>query len=221
MDQFARRRAAPILSRRWLIAGAGAALLVGGRAARAACPPTARQPEGPFYPVAIVEHDGDLTRVAGATGRAAGEVIAVTGRVTDAACRPLPGAVIELWQANMHGRYDHPRDAAGGRPLDPAFQGYARLTADADGAYRFVTIIPGAYPASADWVRPPHIHFKAHATGLASLTTQMYFAGHPLNDADALLAPLAPERRAALEVRFDAAGTDGAPTGRFDLILGA
>ena len=208
-------------SRRGVLMGltAGAATLAAGRAAKAACALTAAQLDGPFYPVVIDEQDWDLTRVSGGTGRAQGEVIEVTGQVRDANCRPVPNCVIEVWQANIHGRYDHPRDRAEDRPLDPNFQGYARLATDGDGAYRFVTILPGSYPAMGDWVRPPHIHFKAQAPFNPSVTTQMYFAGDPLNDIDLLLAPLSPAQRATLEVSFDTVKADGVRSGTFDLVL--
>ncbi|MEE8505163.1 MAG: protocatechuate 3,4-dioxygenase [Kiloniellales bacterium] len=211
------------LSRRRLLTGltAGVALLATGRGARAACALTAHQMDGPFYPVAVQENDWDLTRVSGGSGRAEGEVIEVTGQVLDAQCKPLAGCVIEVWQANVHGRYAHPRDRGEDRLLDPNFQGYARLPTDKNGNYRFVTITPGSYPAMGDWIRPPHIHFKVHAPFNPSVTTQMYFAGHPLNDKDLLLAPLGPAERAALEVSFDKVGADGVRRGIFNPILGA
>ncbi len=209
-------------SRRNILTGmiAGAALVATGRAAKAACALTPSQIDGPFYPMAIQDYDWDLTRVSVGNGRAQGEVIEVTGRVLDAKCQPLPGCVIEVWQANVHGRYSHPRDEGKGRSLDPNFQGYARLPTDKDGRYRFLTITPGAYAAMGDWIRPPHIHFTVHAPFNPSVTTQMYFAGHPLNAKDLLLAPLSPAQRASLEVGFDTVKADGICTGTFNLALG-
>ncbi len=211
------------VGRRRVLAGltAGAALLATGRAAKAACLLSPPQPEGPFYPVAIGEDDWDLTRVAGGSGRAEGEVIEVTGQILDDGCKPLAGSIVEVWQANTHGLYDHPRDRPRGRAFDPNFQGYARLTADRDGRYRFVTIIPGAYPAARDWVRPPHIHFKVHGPVGRSITTQMYFAGHPLNDTDLILARLSPAERRLVEVAFDTKTADGRRRGAFNPVLGA
>jgi protocatechuate 3,4-dioxygenase beta subunit len=103
--------------------------------------------------------------------------------------------------------------------LDPNFQGYARIVTDKDGRYRFLTIIPGPYPAIGDWVRPRHIHFKVHAPFNPPVNTQMYFAGEPLNDKDLLLAPLSPEQRASREVSFDTVRADGIRTGVFNPIL--
>ena len=216
--QVAKRR----LSRRRLLTGltAGAALLATGRHARAACALTAPQMDGPFYPVAVQENDWDLTRVSGGSGRAEGEAIEITGQVLDAQCKPLAGCVIEVWQANVHGRYAHPRDQSKDRPLDPNFHGYARLPNDKDGRYRFVTIVPGSYAAMGDWIRPPHIHFKVHAPFNTSVTTQMYFAGHPLNEKDLLLAPLSPAERKTLEVSFDSRNADGMRRGIFNPVLG-
>lgn len=209
------------LSRRHIVTGmiVGAGWIATGRVASAACALTSHQIDGPFYPQAIKDHDWDLTTVSGGTGRAEGEVIEVTGQVLDAKCRPLPGSVLEVWQANVRGRYNHPGDKLTDRPLDPNFQGYARLATDKDGRYRFLTIIPGSYPAIGDWVRPPHIHFTAHAPFNPSVTTQMYFAGEPLNDKDLLLAPLSPEQRASLEVSFDTVKADGVRAGVFTLVL--
>ena len=206
------------LSRRNILTGmiAGVTLVATGRAAKAACALTPFQVDGPFYPLAIQDYDWDLTSVSGRTGRAEGEVIEVTGQVLDAKCQPLPGSVLELWQANVRGRYNHPGDKLTERPLDPNFQGYARIATDKDGRYRFLTIIPGSYPAIGDWVRPPHIHFKVHAPFNPSVTTQMYFAREPLNDKDLLLAPLSPEQRASLEVSFDTVRADGIRTGVFN-----
>ena len=216
------RAASYHLSRRKILTGmtASAALLATSRVATAACALTPPQLDGPFYPMAIQDYDWDLTRVSGGNGRAQGEVIEVTGRVLDATCQPLPGCVIEVWQANVHGRYSHPRDEGKGRSLDPNFQGYARLPTDKDGRYRFLTITPGSYAAMGDWIRPPHIHFTVHAPFNPSVTTQMYFAGDPLNAKDLLLAPLSPAQRASLEVGFDTVKADGIRTGTFNLALG-
>jgi protocatechuate 3,4-dioxygenase beta subunit len=141
---------------------------------------------GPFYPVVKPLHQGtDLTIIPGKAGRAAGQVIHVMGRVVNPQGQPVQGARVEIWQANTHGRYTHPSDT-NPAPLDPNFEGFAVLTTDAEGRYRFKTIKPGAYPANPNWMRPPHIHF--HVTGMSNrVITQMYFPGEPLNDKDLLL----------------------------------
>jgi protocatechuate 3,4-dioxygenase beta subunit len=181
--------------------GFSAAAALAGRA-RSLEPltPTPRQTAGPFYPVdKPLDRDADLTQVRGRAGRAAGQVVHVMGRVLDSGGRPLAGVTIEVWQANAHGRYAHPGDD-NPAPLDPNFEGYATLTTDAEGRYRFKTIKPGAYPAGRTR-RPPHIHFDVRGP-TDRLVTQMYFAGEPLNDTDGVLGNLG-ERRDRLIVALE------------------
>jgi protocatechuate 3,4-dioxygenase beta subunit len=168
------------------IAGFVLASRWGGALARNLLPATPAQTSGPFYPtLRPLDQDMDLTVVAGRSGRAKGQVIHLTGRVLDSNGKPVPGARIELWQANAGGRYDHPDDA-NPEPLDPDFQGFATQLTDAEGRYRFKTIKPGAYPmnpANPVNVRPPHIHLDVVAAD-EHLVTQMYFPGEKLNTQD-------------------------------------
>ena len=186
------------MSRRHLlglaVAGGGLAMAGGVRAVFAqALRRTPDQILGPFYPVVKpLDQDADLTTIAGKPGRAEGQVIHVMGRVVTVAGHPVPGARLEIWQANTHGRYTHPSDT-NPAPLDPHFEGFAVLTTDAEGRYRFKTIKPGAYPAGPDRMRPPHIHFEV--TGQSNrLVTQLYFAGEPLNDTDPFLQGVGPNK---------------------------
>lgn len=183
---------------------------------------TPAQAEGPFYPVKDQpDKDLDLTRIAGHGKTAQGDVIVVEGRVSSESGEPLAGALVDVWQANKFGRYAHERDP-NPAPLDPDFQGWGQVLTDAEGHYRFRTIKPGAYGALDDWTRPPHIHFKAARRGYHELTTQMYFAGEPLNGRDRLLQALTQDEQARLVVAFDA-GDDphDVPHGRFDIVLRA
>ena len=121
--------------------------------------------------------ENDLTQ-----GGPVGERITVTGRLLGSDGRPVPGALIEVWQANAAGRYRH-RDDRWPAPLDPGFTGGGRTVTDDEGRYRFVTIKPGPYPWGNHpnaW-RPAHIHFSAIGTAFDErLVTQMYFPGDPL-----------------------------------------
>ena len=119
-----------------------------------------------------------------------GQLMIVTGRVLDEAGRPVPETLVELWQANTAGKYNHPADEFQA-PVDPRFSGCGRCITDADGRYQFTTIKPGAYPVqhTGNWWRPPHIHFSLFGpTFLTRLVTQMYFPGDPLNEIDHILA---------------------------------
>jgi len=154
--------------------------------------PTPANALGPFYPAQKpADSDADLTRVDGHAQRAAGTILYVTGRVIDTKGKPLGGAELELWQANAFGRYIHPADTDASGALDPNFQGYGRLRADADGNYRIKTIKPPPYSG-----RTPHIHFNVASSGTA-LTTQMFFEGEPLNERDFLYRHLGRDDRRA------------------------
>ncbi len=145
--------------------------------------PTPLQTIGPFFPADRVwDHDSDLTRVRGKQGRAKGEVYYVAGRVTDIKGEPVPGAEIEIWQANAAGKYRHGADE-NPAPIDPNLEGFAIVRTDDDGQYRFKTIKPGAYGAGFNVTRPPHIHVDV--TGQRSrLISQMYFPGDPEQEKD-------------------------------------
>ena len=204
----------PISRRGLLGVGAGAAaglvakrLGAEGPMQPACTEPTAAQTAGPYYPTHDRQDENpDLTRVRGRSGRAEGDIIVVHGKVLDEACRPVEGALVEIWQANKHGRYDHEKDAENPRPFDPNFQYWAEMLTDAEGRYRFRTIKPGAYPAGdGGWVRPPHIHFRLSRRGYHELVTQMYFAGEELNDADLILKELPLKDRDSVTVALQPA----------------
>lgn len=185
--------------------------------------PTPRQTGGPFYPTKRGEADPDLTQVQDRGGRAAGEVISVRGRVLDQEKKPIADAVVEIWQANSYGRYDHERDAGNPRQLDPNFQGWAEILTNERGEYGFKTIKPGSYPVDGrgGWTRPPHIHFKVSRRGYHEITTQMYFADEPLNERDGIRNALSPAERESVTVRFQpgANADTSARAGNFDITL--
>jgi protocatechuate 3,4-dioxygenase, beta subunit len=138
---------------------------------------------GPFYPLLKpLDQDADLTTVKGRAGHAQGPVIHLAGRVVDLKGKPVAGAQVEIWQANMHGRYTHPIDR-NPASLDPNFEGYGVQATDGQGRFRFKTIKPGAYPSQAAGMRTPHIHFQVTADS-TRLVTQMYFEGEKLNETD-------------------------------------
>jgi protocatechuate 3,4-dioxygenase beta subunit len=207
----------PKFTRRSMIAAAASAVTGTVLAQTMALTPS--NPEGPFYPKVVkADRDTDLTLINGHRKRAEGQVIRVTGEVLDHDGQPVEGALVDIWQANAHGRYDHPDDPAAA-PLDPDFQGRGVVRTDARGRYSFVTIKPGAYAAGGegDWQRPPHIHFKVSHKDYEPLTTQMYFAGESLNDADRLLQSVPEEERELLIVEFDESGS--VPRGHFPIVL--
>ena len=206
------------MNRRKMMMGLAAGALA-APAAAAAARPTPANPEGPFYPVHDqADRDMDLTRIAGHSERALGEVIRVMGQVVDEAGNPVADALVDIWQANAAGRYRHEKDTASA-PLDPNFQGWGMVRTDEEGRYSFLTIKPGAYAVDGNWSRPPHIHFKVARRGYHELTTQMYFAGEQLNDSDRLLQSVKEADRQSLVVGFSE--LDGVPQGHFQIVLAA
>ena len=152
----------------------------------------------------------DLTTLDG-KGRALGKPLRIVGRVTDTTGRALPGLLVEIWQTNSHGRYHHPHDDSAA-PLDPNFRGYGRATTGIDGGYRFVTIIPVAYPG-----RTPHVHFRLSRGERELLVTQMYLPdANAANARDGLFMSL---REAARRRLVGVPERDAADTLRFDIVL--
>lgn len=167
--------------------------------------------------------DDDLTRNARRNGEPLGERIVVTGRVLDETGRPVPEALVEVWQANAAGRYPQINDQHDA-PLDPNFLGAGRCATDSNGRYRFVTVKPGAYPwGNHDnaW-RPAHIHFSLFGPSLATrIVTQMYFPGDPLLDLDPIFQAVPAAARPRLISAFSLAHTtpEWALGYEFDIVL--
>ena len=149
-----------------------AALLLAAGAWAASLAPTPEQTLGPFYPGVLPEdRDADLVVIKGRPAPAQGPVLHLTGSVRDTNGDPVADALVEIWQADVYGRYLLPKDGAPGR-RDPNFQGYGQARTDAAGAYRFRTIRPVPYES-----RPPHIHFQITHPRYRPLVTQMYAVG--------------------------------------------
>jgi protocatechuate 3,4-dioxygenase beta subunit len=139
-------------------------------------------------------------------GEPLGERITVAGRVLDGDGRPVRNQLIELWQANSGGRYQHKRDQHPA-PLDPNFTGFGRAITGDDGSYLFRTVKPGPYPwlnHTNAW-RPAHIHFSLFGSQFTQrLVTQMYFPGDPLFALDPIYQSIVdPGARARLIGRYD------------------
>jgi len=186
-------------------------------------PHTLSEVTGPLFGHEEVgETDNDLTRQH--AGEPLGERITVSGRVLDGNGRPVPNALIEVWQCNAAGRYRHRIDQHNA-PLDPNFTGAGRTLTDAQGNYRFITIKPGPYPWENHpnaW-RPSHVHFSLYGTAFATrLVTQMYFPGDPLMPFDPIFNSVCDERaRQRTIARFDMNRTEPgwALAFRYDIVV--
>jgi len=190
------------LSRRTLLAGAGVALMPFASAHAAGLVPTPAQTEGPFYPAGFpADMDNDLVQVRGQAARAMGQVLHLQGRVIDLGGGARNGAMVEIWQCDAQGIYDHPRQPGRDR-RDAAFQGYGRMLVDAGGRYSFRTLKPVAYPG-----RTPHIHLKVATADGRMLTSQFYVAGDPQNERDGIFrnAARSPGQRERIEMKLEPA----------------
>lgn len=207
------------MPRRALIVGASIGLLPLDSSVAAGLVATPRQTEGPFYPVSFpTDMDNDLVQVRGQAARAMGAVLHLDGRVLDLSGQPVQGALVEIWQCDAQGIYDHPRQS-GRERRDTAFQGYGRMIAAADGRYSFRTLKPVAYPG-----RTPHIHFKVATSSGGTLTSQFYLAGEQANERDGVFraAIRDPRQRELIEMRLvPAPGLEaGAFAATRDIIVG-
>ena len=124
----------------------------------------------------------------------AGQPIELIGLVLTRACKPVPGALLDFWQADARGEYDN-----------SGFRLRGHQFSDAEGRYRLRSVVPGAYPG-----RTRHIHVKVQPRGGRVLTTQLYFPGEAKNRSDGLF-------RKALLVRT--AKNAGWIAGRFDFVI--
>lgn len=169
----------------------------------------------------IADLDNDLTRQS--DGEPIGQRIIVQGQVRDSDGRAVPGALVEVWQANSAGRYAHERDQRPA-PLDPHFAGLGRTLTDDQGRYTFTTVRPGAYPWGNHhnaW-RPAHIHFSLFGRAFTQrLVTQMYFPDDPLMAYDPIALSVPETSRGRLVSAFSMADTkpDWALAYDFDIVL--
>jgi len=205
-------------SRRALIVAAGASLLPLHPTLAAALIATPSQTEGPFYPTALpADTDNDLVQVRGQAAQAMGTVLHLQGRVLDLNGRPVEGALVEIWQCDAQGIYDHPGQP-GRERRDSAFQGYGRMMA-ADGRYSFRTLKPVAYPG-----RTPHIHVRVATAGGGLLTSQFYIAGEPGNERDGIFRAAARDLRQRERIEMRLAPAPGLETGALattmDIVVG-
>jgi protocatechuate 3,4-dioxygenase beta subunit len=149
---------------------------------------TLRQTEGPYFKPSSPER-AELVEVG-----MAGQPIELVGFVLSRACKPLPGALLDFWQADDKGQYDN-----------SGFRLRGHQFADAEGRYRLRSIVPGAYVG-----RTRHIHVKVQPRGGRLLTTQLYFPGEPKNRSDGLFRP---------ELQLRTTRNAGLLAGRFDFVL--
>ncbi len=181
-------------------------------------PLTSSQTVGPFFAPALLREDACrnvLTRQ-----ETAGERIRIVGHVFAGDGVPVPDAMVEIWQANAHGRYNHAADQ-GSAALDPSFLGFGRSGTDEDGGYWFETVRPGAVPFDGELLQAPHICVTVFARGLLNhVVTRLYFEDEPTNAGDPVLQSVPEGRRETLLARREPGKTvETVVVYRFDIVL--
>lgn len=150
--------------------------------------PTVAETEGPFFKPKSPQRS-DLRELG-----TKGKQFELSGFVMTKNCRPLRGAVVDLWHADENGEYDN-----------IGFRYRGHVMTEPDGAFRFHTIVPAPYPG-----RTRHYHVKVHAPGSRLLTTQLYFPREPQNLRDSLFKH---------ELLMRVPDTGDGHAGRFDFVL--
>ena len=174
---------------------------------------TPSQTVGPFFHFALAKFEGPVL----VADKTKGERITIEGRVLDGDGHPLNDAMIEIWQANAEGRYDHPEDKQD-KPLDPNFHGFGRSATGNDGHYSFQTIRPGPVPGPGNTMQAPHVNITVFARGmLKHLVTRMYFEDEKLNADDPILGRISDRARRSTLIARRKNGKDAPFV--FDIVL--
>jgi protocatechuate 3,4-dioxygenase, alpha subunit len=155
---------------------------------------TTSQTVGPFFKIGLDWLNRDDLVGPGVSG----ERFTIEGTVLDGDSKPVPDALLEIWQANSHGKYAHPEDTQK-KTVEPGFTGYGRIPTDDQGRFRFTTIKPGPVPGPDGKSQAPHIVVSVFARGLLRrLVTRIYFPHEPTNASDFALNQVEPARRGTL-----------------------
>jgi catechol 1,2-dioxygenase len=145
---------------------------------------TPRTIEGPLYVEGAPLCEGEARLDDGSD--TSSTAMLMEGRVLDLDGTPIAGAIVDIWHANAVGFYSH------FGPTQSAFNLRRRIRVDAEGRYRFRSILPSGYACPPDGAtqklldllgrhgqRPAHVHFMVSAPGFRTLTTQINIAGDP------------------------------------------
>jgi protocatechuate 3,4-dioxygenase alpha subunit len=187
---------------------------------------TASQTAGPYVHIGLAPHAAGFDIFENnfgpvmTTPKTKGERIRIEGTVIDGSGATVRDALIECWQANADGKYDHPGDRQPGKAIDPTFRGWGRACTDFEtGLYRFETIKPGAAMGRDGRLMAPHVNLWIVARGInIGLHTRLYFGDEAAaNAADAVLGLVDAGRRPTLIAQRE--HRDGGTVYRFDVRL--
>lgn len=172
---------------------------------------TPSQTVGPFLHLGLEWADGPYVVPPSTPG-----ALRIAGYVFDGRGEPVPDAMVETWQADPAGRFDHPDDPRGAaKPSVPGFRGFGRSTTDQLGRWWVLTVKPGLLPTPSGEVEAPHLDLSVFGRGMLNrVVTRLYFPDEAAaNAADPVLLSVDPARRGSL---IAAEGEDGL---RFDIWL--
>lgn len=168
---------------------------------------TPSQTVGPYFSIGLIRGDDNILVREGTVGKR----IWIKGKVLDGDKQPISDALIEIWQADAQGIYNHPADPRHER-ADKHFPGFGRCATSDEGDFSFKTIKPGPSQENA----APYINVRLFARGmLIHAVTRLYFSDESANQADPILSSIDPERRQTLTAV--AQETEDLPTYRFDI----
>jgi len=175
--------------------------------------PIPSQTAGPFFHLGLTATRA-VPRIAGDSAK--GERVELTCRVIDGDGNPVNDAMIEIWQADANGKYNHPDDTQE-KTADPSWFGFGRAGTAEDGSCKFETVKPGRVPGPGNALQAPHLTLAIFARGmLKQLYTRVYFKGDAANEDDPILALVPVQRRDTLLAQPDGAGSG---RWRFDIHL--
>jgi protocatechuate 3,4-dioxygenase alpha subunit len=175
---------------------------------------TPSQTVGPFFSFGLTTDKTSIRRIAGPEAK--GERVLLVCRVFDGDGAPVPDAMLEIWQADAAGKYNHPDDPQE-KTADPACSGFGRMGTSEQGSCEFETIKPGRVPGPGNVLQAPHLNLAIFARGmLKQVYTRIYFDGDPANDQDSVLALVPKERRETLMAHPESSRAGG---WRFDIHL--
>jgi protocatechuate 3,4-dioxygenase alpha subunit len=163
---------------------------------------TSSQTVGPYFRIGLRWLNQDNLVGEGVSG----ERVTIQGRVFDGDGAPVRDAILEIWQANAYGKYNHPEDTQD-KLLEPSFKGYGRVPVNDDGMFRFATIKPGPVPGPRSKDQAPHLGVSVFMRGvLRRMVTRIYFPDDPQNPSDFILNLVEPARRSTLIAKKTACG---------------
>lgn len=157
--------------------------------------PTPWQTVGPYFAISLAG-GRSIEHIAGPHTK--GQRVKLVCAMFDGEGQGVDEALVEIWQANADGKYNHPDDTQD-KPVDPDFMGFGRQATDENGVCVFETIKPGQVPGPNGTMQAPHLAVSVLARGiLRRLPTRIYFAGDPANEKDPVLALVPKGRRETL-----------------------